>query len=163
MRLAATIWMIAAAFWLRTAFLVSDGPTSPHAVAVWESHGFGRTKEEAKDDAYHHAAEGLQAKIAERSPDAAVRKPSQELVKSLVVEGFEGETIEVPPIGLARRWVLRLRMPAETLIDRYVEDESRRIRAESRRTNAAIACGGVALVLGAVWAYRLMRTRRTSA
>ena len=155
--------MIAAALWLRTAFVVADGPPSPPAVAVWESHGFGRTKEEAKDDAFHHAAEALQAKIAERSPDAAVRKPSQDLVRSLVVEGFEGESIEVPPIGLARRWVLRLRMPPETSLDRYVEEESRRIRAESRQTNAAIACGGIALMLGAIWAYRLMRTRRTPA
>jgi hypothetical protein len=164
MRFAAAIWLIAAAAWLRTAVVSADGPSMPlPAVAMWESHGFGRTKEEAKDDAFHHAAEALQAKIAERRPDAATWKPSDELLKSLVIEGFEGESIEVPPIGLARRWVLRLRMPAEAALEVFAERESRRARAEARQRNAALACGGAALLLAGGWGYRALRARRSPA
>ncbi|MFO0864327.1 MAG: hypothetical protein U0744_06660 [Gemmataceae bacterium] len=120
MRLAAIIWMIAAAAWLRTAVVVADTPPVAPAlpgVPMWESHGFGRTKEEARDDAFHHAAEALQAKVGDRRSDAAAWKPSDALVNSLVIDGFEGESIEVPPIGHARRWVLRLRMPAEASLE----------------------------------------------
>lgn len=162
MRGAAAIWFALAGAWLRTAFVAAEPLLPPSALqpGVWEAHGFGRTREDAREDALHHAAEELQAKAAQRRPDLPLWKPSPAFVKSLRIDdGFEGESIDIPPIGFARRWIIRFRKVDDAALDRVVQREDRRAHAEERQRWSGFGLGAAAVMAAAALGLRRWRRR----